>query len=392
MSNEETNPQNSISENGKPQEVHIVVNRHKKFFEMLESPRQIYRAALLMFGIVFLFFLGLALVALTVKSKVPYNVIKANQYGALLMQTEDKEISNIMYNTAEFLANSGIEVEENDLIDIKATGRFNTTIHYLVDKNIDARWIDPDGAEPRNERDRELGEKECLLVKHKKPQRLMCVIMDKDGIKKYEEYIKYQSRVLKNHNDEVWLDKAKDVINILNNRINELDNEINKIKESKKVDNRSGNKRKELTIKKDKIMLEIKELEKELEEYVKQEKEPEIKKSDNSIVNKRDSCLTSRDSCLTSLVDHIKNDIEDVGSHREFHAKKSGILFFVINDVLFTKEVRETIKSNSAMFMNSWGDPEDFSLDTLRFGICPDAWYLDNTGSFLITIEKSKKN
>ena len=203
----------------------------------------------------------------------------------------------------------------------------------------------------------------------------MCVIMDKDGIKKYEEYINCQSKVLKKHNDE---DMAKDDINILINRINELDNEINKIKESKKVDNRSGNKRKELTIKKDEIMLEIKKLEKELEEYVKQE---------DSIVNKRDSCLTSL------VVDHInENNIEDVGSHREFHANKSGILFFVINDVLFTKEVREKIKSDSAMFKNSWGDPEDFRLDILRFGICPDAWYLDNTGSFLITIEKSKKN
>lgn len=146
----ESNNSNHSDENSRTVTIEIV--RHKRLFEILENPRAMWKVIASLFVIVGVFFIGLALVVLVVKSFYPYNVIKTNPYGATIIKNEDKEVIYWLFNTAELWANSGIEVKKNDRITIRASGAANTAIHYLVDGASDDfqpgfSWVGTEGLE-----------------------------------------------------------------------------------------------------------------------------------------------------------------------------------------------------------------------------------------------------
>lgn len=146
----ESNNSNHPDENSRTVTIEIV--RHKRLFEILENPRAMWKVIASLFVIVGVFFIGLALVVLVVKSFYPYNVIKTNPYGATIIKNEDKEVIYWLFNTAELWANSGIEVKKNDRITIRASGAANTAIHYLVDGASDDfqpkfSWVGTEGLE-----------------------------------------------------------------------------------------------------------------------------------------------------------------------------------------------------------------------------------------------------
>ncbi len=296
--------------NDRLQEVHIVVNRHKQFFEMLHSPRQIFRVVSLFFVVVLVLFGGLAIVALSIKRVAPYNIIKSNEYGALLMSYEDKDIINFMFNTAEFMANSGIEVKEGEDIEIKATGTFNTTIHYLVEKNLDAQWIDADGMEPTNIRDSLLRADGLHIAPSATAECLLCVILTNDDIISLESI-----------KDKTWKNISS------------------------------------------------------------------MKKRHQNLSEQQDSVIEN----ITSLINHLnqRRSIISVGKNRKFKAPQSGTLFFVINDLIYTKKVKN-ILYNKENYQKVWSGVDEYKSDIERFELCPFAWYLDNVGSFLVTIEKNR--
>lgn len=149
-SKNESNNSNHSDENSRTVTIEIV--RHKRLFEILENPRAMWKVIASLFVIVGVFFIGLALVVLVVKSFYPYNVIKTNPYGATIIKNEDKEVIYWLFNTAELWANSGIEVKKNDRITIRASGAANTAIHYLVDGASDDcqpkfSWVGTEGLE-----------------------------------------------------------------------------------------------------------------------------------------------------------------------------------------------------------------------------------------------------
>lgn len=146
----ESNNSNHSDENSRTVTIEIV--RHKRLFEILENPRAMWKVIASLFVIVGVFFIGLALVVLVVKSFYPYNVIKTNPYGATIIKNEDKEVIYWLFNTAELWANSGIEVKKNDRITIRASGAANTAIHHLVDGASDDfqpefSWVGTEGLE-----------------------------------------------------------------------------------------------------------------------------------------------------------------------------------------------------------------------------------------------------
>lgn len=146
----ESNNSNHSDENSRTVTIEIV--RHKRLFEILENPRAMWKVIASLFVIVGVFFIGLALVVLVVKSFYPYNVIKTNPYGATIIKNEGKEVIYWLFNTAELWANSGIEVKKNDRITIRASGAANTAIHHLVDGASDDfqpgfSWVGTEGLE-----------------------------------------------------------------------------------------------------------------------------------------------------------------------------------------------------------------------------------------------------
>lgn len=333
---EDSNEQNQTNDNNikktkgnKPKEIEFIISRHRMVFEMLEKPRQAFRATFMMVVFLLTLFAGLTIIALSIKRTAPYSAIMSNEYGAFLMQTEEKEIYNFMFNTSEIFANSGIEVKKGDMIIIKATGKFQTSIQHLADTNIDAIWYSPEGDEhQKDERNRKLKDMNVFLAPNETPECLLCVILNNDQETTLNNYLKAQNDYLK-----VRRDKTKT------------------------------------------------------------EKEEEMKKK-------------FRNTCLDKVYNEIigennaeKHIFEKIGKGREFRASQDGKLFFVINDVIFTAEVNKIITDKiikEDIFKpdskTKWSTTISYKDEyDKRFSICPDAWYMDNVGSFLITIEKTKE-
>lgn len=109
----------------------------------------------IMFSVFFagcLLFTGIATVALAIKRMYPYSDITTNGLGATTIKSEKSEVSYWLYNTAILWADSGISVEEGDIITIRSSGKFNTAIHHLYDsakenKEMQDEWIGPEGVQ-----------------------------------------------------------------------------------------------------------------------------------------------------------------------------------------------------------------------------------------------------
>ena len=148
------------SENNVPK-VEIEIKRHQQLFELLSNPNRMWRVLLSLFLIIVVFFWGIAFVVIAIKKYYPYNVIETNIYGATTMKTEDKEVIYWLFNTADLWANSGIDVKKGDVLTIRASGASFTAIHHLVDaseKNYRPtdKWVGTEGqSEKRNNRDKE---------------------------------------------------------------------------------------------------------------------------------------------------------------------------------------------------------------------------------------------
>lgn len=317
MSEEIKNPENNQTENqqkaDKEQKVIFVVSRHKQAFEMLKSPRMALRATLMMAFFVLALFVGLTILTLVLKSKFPYSTIRSNEYGAFLMETENSEISNFEFNTAEFFANSGVEVETGDEIRIKASGNFNPSIQHLAENNINAKWLDANGAEPTDKRDITLRNSMFFLAPNVTPEKLLCVVLDGMEEKKLNDFINKQYELVKN-------------------------------------------------------------------EYECSPDSTEFKNR-NEALNKFFAVIT--------VNKNGNENVFEIGRENHFMAGKDGKLFFVINDIIFTDSILAKI-GNIKNIDSIW--PCFKNDEKNRFEKCPDAWYLDNVGSLLVTIEKRKNS
>lgn len=152
MTNEKENTNNQ-----KP-ELKVVVKYHKQLLEILEKPRLMWRAMLLLFLVLVIIFIGLTFFALTLKRFFPYSVIETNLQGATYVKNEDKEVIYWLFNTADLWANSGIEVKKGDELTIRASGASYTAIHHLVkasNENSIPRdnWVETDGQKRIDSRD-----------------------------------------------------------------------------------------------------------------------------------------------------------------------------------------------------------------------------------------------
>ena len=119
----------------------IEIHKYQLLFDILKNPKLVWKLLLTMFCIVVVFFGGLSIVVLTIKSFYPYNNIRTNVYGATIMEDEDKEVIYWLFNTAELWANSGIEVEPGDELTIRASGASHTAIHHLVEDADNNRML-----------------------------------------------------------------------------------------------------------------------------------------------------------------------------------------------------------------------------------------------------------
>lgn len=132
------------------QTVTIEILRHRQIFKILSDPAALWRFIGILMLAVFLIFLLLAFISLTLKRYYSYNDINTNIYGATTLKNEDKDVTYWLFNTAEMWANSGIRVHENDILTIRTSGSWHTAIHHLVEDSksnsaLRDNWIGADG-------------------------------------------------------------------------------------------------------------------------------------------------------------------------------------------------------------------------------------------------------
>ena len=111
----------------------IEITRYKKIVEAFNSPKALAKLVIVISLIIVLVFFGISVIALVVKSYYPYKTVNSNEYGATIVQNEDNEVIYWLFNTADLWANSGIHVKKGDIISVRASGAFHSSIHHLAD-------------------------------------------------------------------------------------------------------------------------------------------------------------------------------------------------------------------------------------------------------------------
>ncbi len=127
-----TGQEKQESEKAPSAKVELEIVRYRELLETLRQPQMIWRLLITSLFLVIVVFFGLAMVVMSVKKIYPYSKIETNVYGATTMGTEDKDVTYWLFNTAEMWGNSGIQVDEGDVITVRSSGSWHTAIHHLV--------------------------------------------------------------------------------------------------------------------------------------------------------------------------------------------------------------------------------------------------------------------
>jgi hypothetical protein len=188
----ETQTTDSAAQNTAERKVEVVIVRHRQLFNLLQSPRQLWRLLLSLFLIIFVVFVGLFFVVMTIKHYYPYNKIVTNEMGATIMQDEDKEVIYWLFNTADLWANSGIEVKEGDVLTIQTSGATHTAIHHLLDAakhntQPDESWYLPEGYTQETQSDTGICRHGYRLAGHKPTGIFLMQILDAEDSRTLSE-------------------------------------------------------------------------------------------------------------------------------------------------------------------------------------------------------------
>ena len=161
LQNKEQNPtgtEYNRRQANKRTKVQIEIVKWSRLIDMLSDNRKVARTMVVVALLLIIVFVGVSAVALVLKRFYPYNVISTNPYGAAIIKNEDTEVVYWLFNTAELWANSGIKVEEGDIVTIRASGAVNTAIHHVVsaaenNEVLNDKYASPIGGVPAGRKD-----------------------------------------------------------------------------------------------------------------------------------------------------------------------------------------------------------------------------------------------
>jgi hypothetical protein len=226
MTHEEQHPKNQnfkSDENQNTLKVEIVSNW--SFLEILGDRKKVSKIIASLLILVVTIFIGLAFVTISIKRIYPYNDIKINSSGAITMQNENIEIIYWLFNTADLWSNSGIKVKKDDVLTIRASGKFHTAIHHLVkdtrsNKKLDDNWVGTDGDGKNNISTRDSLRKQYRIFADKAQDALIMQVIPENIDKNSEEFEKYLSFTDGNNKDNFhFIGKERIDLRIHNNGI-----------------------------------------------------------------------------------------------------------------------------------------------------------------------------
>lgn len=209
------------SNDAEDKKMEIEITRYKRFVETFNHPRALAKLIVVVSIIIVLVFLGISIIALVVKSYYPYQVVNSNEYGATIINNEDNEVIYWLFNTADLWANSGIHVKKGDVISVRASGAFHSSIHHLVDDakaNRKGRnWVTPMGGPNSQSNPREEHRSKYRISPEQEFNTLLMQVIpenvelkDNNGkwISKYDSYLDGQAREDKNNNNTIDYNKS----------------------------------------------------------------------------------------------------------------------------------------------------------------------------------------
>lgn len=366
----------------------IEITRYKRFVETFNHPRALAKLIVVVSIIIVLVFLGISIIALVVKSYYPYQVVNSNEYGATIINNEDNEVIYWLFNTADLWANSGIHVKKGDVISVRASGAFHSSIHHLVD---DARanrkgrnWVSPMGGPNSKSNPREEHRSKYRISPAQEFNTLLMQVIpenvelkDNNGkwISKYDSYLDGQAREVKNNNNTIDYNKSvyPDIYAI-------------------------GAERDKVIIRSDGV----------------------LHFAVNDIALTRNIILQMNKDVLIDAETHRDTGVLKIGefhnpyeSNPELTKINKANLLEELEDLGFYGKVTDKMKIGSEYkISNEWNRKYRGLYDRINYGIAKDtifikknfteldyyfihnfvdAWFVDNVGSYLIVIERKKQ-
>lgn len=407
MANNASNGQKPPVDNGENKKMEIEITRFKGIVNAFNTPTALAKLIIVISLIIVLVFLGISIIALVVKSYYPYKTVNSNEYGATIIENEDNEVIYWLFNTADLWASSGIHVKKGDVISVRASGAFNSSIHHLVeDAHINKKsrnWLNPIGG-PNSSGPREEHRASFRISQSHPFNTLLMQVIPED--------------VELKDNDGNW---TTDFSCYLDGRPKEIKNNTNTIDHAKSIYPdiyAIGSERDKITIRSDGVLYFTvndialtKNVIMKMKERV-QIGGPERGYKDTGklelgyfpIPNVSDTSRYKRDSNdlirgLNNLKDGKSgeyNFCDNEGKNREYNSPKYGHknayddLFGNITGLqkkIDTATKKFVLSSDDSVFFKKGYTELDYYL--IRNFV--DAWFVDNAGSYLIVIERKKQ-
>lgn len=377
-----------LSNDAKDKKMEIEITRYKKVVEAFNHPRALAKLIVVVSIIIVLVFLGISIIALVVKRYYPYQVVNSNEYGATIINNEDNEVIYWLFNTADLWANSGIHVKKGDVISVRASGAFHSSIHHLAaaaNENRKGRnWLTPIGGPNSESNPREKHRAKYRISSVQEFNTLLMQVIpenvelkDKDGkwIEKYDGYLDGQEREIKNNNNTIDHTKSvypdiyaigeeRDMVTIRNDGV--LHFAVNDIALTKKT------------------ILEMKK-------YVLLD---ENKGRDTGVLKLGPFPIPyDDDSILTKI--NKKNLLEGLGD-LGFLGNNNDTMAIGLEYKICDEWNAQYRDLYDTLMYNTGNDPSFFKknyseLDYYLIRNFVDAWFVDNVGSYLIVIERKKQ-
>lgn len=364
-------------ENGR--KITIEVKKHDSLLKILQDRKQTWRIMTALAIISLIFFLGLGIAVVLLRTFYPYSSIQTTKYGSTIIKNDNKEVIYWLFNTAELWANSGVKVYKGDVITIRSSGSAHTAIHHLAD---DARnnarqkmtWVNTSGITADNSTRDSLRKQHRIFKNMPTGALTMQVVPEEINLKQIMQEAAGRSGSTK--------------------QCKQLDTQLVKTVSNAHRFYYIGQERSDIKISEDGILHfavnDIILTEKVINEMMRDNLDrilsdkpsplPTLKQFDTLSKKYRtilytcllepDSCATNKDFCsIQPIYDELKTifDTLDISEHAyKFAASKSD-----------GKDAISTLRNNEMNYYRDSG--------------YRDAWYDDNIGSFLIIIEKNGK-
>lgn len=173
----------------------LEIVRHGKLFNLLKSPRDLWKMFYFLFALVIVTVMSIGIAVVILKQFLPYNTITTSLYGNTTLRSEDKDVTYWLFNTAELWANSGIEVKKGDVLTIRASGASHTAIHHLAlnarsNKELRTKWTDTGGSPENTELLKtQLHRASRIAPEENQGVLLMQVVPSKEKIHEHQDYL-----------------------------------------------------------------------------------------------------------------------------------------------------------------------------------------------------------